>query len=788
LFFAPGASARPARFIVLTDEQAGDAADHHGDDGAATRQYRRRVRSNLDPAKQAVYRAARRFVDVALRTDGSLFSPDRGVWSAATLEGLHARFNLAPDASAASFEDKFARQLAGADSTTIQLAAEIVYVHFLVARDIGEPAKRRLVDLIIGWSPQPITIPDDLQAAFSTGVCNTGVAFKTYRPNQLWFLIDVARSWKGLDDDRRSLFLGDAWAFKAWVETVPHTAAYTQRQALLHLVFPDVFEDMVSREHKALIIGAFAGDITVPLPDDPDRALTVIREQLAAAHGPDFGFYEPGLVEHWRPEPKSPGHGEPAGEPSRRAWLIRGTEDNKSLVPDWLAGGYCSIGWLELGELPVDIDRAGLVERLRVAYPDAGDGGLRNSAGVILRFLQAMRPSDIVLAPNGADLYVGVIEDAVEYRPGGIHPWRRGVDWANSDAPIARSNVSASLYSKLRTLLTLTDISENLAELTAYLEPAGPAPVEAVTITTEAVLPDATPQLAAGLHLPQAWLQQQIDLLRRKRQIVFYGPPGTGKTFVAQALADHLTGDPSASTLVQFHPSYSYEDFFEGFRPRPAAAGMVGFELVQGPLRRIADAADHNRGHPYVLIIDEINRANVAKVFGEMYFSLEYRERAVALQYSGESLFQLPRNLYIIGTMNTVDRSIALVDAAMRRRFFFSALLPDRPPIDGLLGAWLAAKRLPADAAKIHAELNRRIGDPEVAIGPSYFMEADIANPAVLELVWEYAILPQLEEHHFGTSVDVRQRYNLDAIRHAVADQPDEPGHTEPGTADPTSE
>ena len=569
---------------------------------------------------------------------------------------------------------------------------------------------------------------------------------------------------------RRSELLADPWAFKDWVESVPQKAAYTQRQALLHLVFPEDFEDMVSREHKGLIVGAFGTEAPSPLPADPDRALSIIREQLTPEYGIGFSFYDPGVVEQWRPIPKSTSHDEPTGEPSRRAWLIRGTADDKSHVPDWLIGGYCAIGWHELGDFPIDIDRASLVERLRVAYPDASDGTNRNSAGVILRFLQSMRIGDIVLAPNGSDLYVGVVEGPVEYRPADIHlPWRRGVDWANPDAPIARAAVSAALYSKLRTLLTLTDISENLAELSAYLEPARAAPIDATIVVAEVTLPDATSKLAGELHLPQLWLQQQIDLLRRKRQLVFYGPPGTGKTFVAQALADHLTGDPSASTLVQFHPSYSYEDFFEGFRPRATSAGMVGFELVPGPLRRIAEAADHDRGRPYVLIIDEINRANVAKVFGEMYFALEYRERAVSLQYSGDSLFQLPRNLYIIGTMNTVDRSIALVDAAMRRRFYFTALLPSRPPIDELLAAWLVANNLSPDTAAIHTELNRRIGDPEVAIGPSYFMEKDIDSPGVLDLVWEHAVIPQLEEHHFGTSIDVRDRYNLDAIRSAVS-------------------
>jgi hypothetical protein len=116
------------------------------------------------------------------------------------------------------------------------------------------------------------------------------VAFKTYRPNQLWFLIDTVREWKELDPGGRTALLADPWAFKEWVEAIPQTAAYTQRQGLLHIVFPDVFEDMVSREHEALIIAAFGADSAAPLPDDPDRALAVIREQLTAEHGDEFSF------------------------------------------------------------------------------------------------------------------------------------------------------------------------------------------------------------------------------------------------------------------------------------------------------------------------------------------------------------------------------------------------------------------------------------------------------------------------------------------------------------------
>ena len=655
------------------------------------------MRSFRDPAKAPVYEAARRFVEVALRHDGSLFEPDRSVWSAWVLDDLHIRFNLAPDESSDRFEEKFQRQLVGAPTATIQLAAEVVFVHFLIARDIGGSAKRHLIDLIRSWSHEPISIPHDLDAVLDLGICNTGVAFKTYRPNQLWFLIDAIRAWKELPGAKREQLLREPWEFKDFIEVIPQKAAYTQRQALIHLVFPETFEDMVSRDHKALIVQAFKPEVPAPLPQDPDRALAIIRKQLTPEFGEDFAFYASPLVERWRPTQSGANTTQEAATEgrSRRAWLTRGTEDGQSVVPDWLSSGYCSIGWNELGEVPINIDRPTLLERLHTAYPDASDGTIRNYQGVIAKFLQTMRPNDVVLAPNGQDLYVGIVDGDVEYRAAAaLHKWRRPVEWANASEPISRSSVSPSLYSKLRTLLTITDVTENLTELEAYLAPTpGLPPAHGPAGRPEVDLSPADLDLARSLHVPVSWLDAQIELLQRKQQLVFYGPPGTGKTYLAQALADYLTRDGGAFQLVQFHPSYSYEDFFEGFRPRSTGAGTIGFELVPGPLRRLADAARSDRGRPYILIIDEMNRANLAKVFGELYFLLEYRDRAIALQYSADELFELPRNLFVLGTMNTVDRSIALVDAAMRRRFYFTALFPDRPPINATLRSWLRGTR-----------------------------------------------------------------------------------------------
>ena len=259
-----------------------------------------------------------------------------------------------------------------------------------------------------------------------------------------------------------------------------------------------------------------------------------------------------------------------------------------------------------------------------------------------------------------------------------------------------------------------------------------------------------------------------------KKQVIFQGPPGTGKTFLAKKLAEHLAGDKNRVTLVQFHPSYAYEDFVEGYRPT-LKEGQATFELRKGPLRRAAEQARNDSGTDHFLIIDEINRGNLAKVFGELYFLLEYRDEPVELLYSEEK-FRLPKNLYIIGTMNTADRSIALVDLALRRRFYFVEFRPDKYPIDGLLRRWLS-NNAPGMAwvADIVDTANKELNDRDAAIGPSYFMK-DGLNEEKVKMVWEHNVLPYIEERLFGED-EVRNRFDFDKLRKvAVSANSDENG------------
>ena len=272
--------------------------------------------------------------------------------------------------------------------------------------------------------------------------------------------------------------------------------------------------------------------------------------------------------------------------------------------------------------------------------------------------------------------------------------------------------------------------------------------------------------LAEELLWGEDELAEIISDLREKRQVIFYGPPGTGKTYVARRIAQQCRMGGGDFNIVQFHPSYSYEDFMEGFRPR-LHNGQPGFELAPGPLRRIAAQAAANPRSAYILVIDELNRGNVAKVFGELYFLLEYRDEEVQLQYSGpEQRFRLPENLWFICTMNTADRSIALMDAALRRRFYFAPFFSDRPPVQGLLRRWLERHNPPMRWLADLVDLaNDKLADRHLGVGPSYFMgNEEELDEARARRIWRRAVIPYIEEQYFGNE-DRLAEFDFDRLK-----------------------
>ena len=277
--------------------------------------------------------------------------------------------------------------------------------------------------------------------------------------------------------------------------------------------------------------------------------------------------------------------------------------------------------------------------------------------------------------------------------------------------------------------------------------------------------------LADELHLSTEFLEEICILLDEKLQIIFQGPPGTGKTFVARELAKHLSDPSGRVTFVQFHPSYAYEDFVRGFRPKITESGQSGFSLQDGPLLRAAKMAREEQGAKHFLLIDEINRGNLAKVFGELYFLLEYRDDRIHMQYQEDSEddFSLPENLYIIGTMNTADRSIALVDMALRRRFYFVEFHPDENPVKSVLRMWLEHNKLEnmTWVADVVDEVNELLKDDRhAAIGPSYFMKEGLDEEDVRR-IWKHSVVPYIEERLFGIDISL-EAFDLDKLKGQV--------------------
>ncbi len=310
--------------------------------------------------------------------------------------------------------------------------------------------------------------------------------------------------------------------------------------------------------------------------------------------------------------------------------------------------------------------------------------------------------------------------------------------------------------------------TDNLDDLVDLIEvDIGDGPIERYTLE----------DLCQDTYLEIDFWREVLLLIQDKKQIIFYGPPGTGKTWVARHFARYWVDeadDPGGDVqVVQFHPSYAYEEFVEGIRPESikGAEGQhaLSYPVKKGIFRRLCDQARLHPQRRYALVLDEINRGELPRILGELLYVIEYRRESIILPYSREP-FAIPANLYLIGTMNTADRSIALVDHALRRRFHFVQMRPD----SDILRVYFEITGDPKMvwAADLLDLMNNQLEKDGIEwhlhIGHSHFMRPDL-DEARLRLIWKHSIMPTLGEY-FYRQAERLASYRLNVLKEALGE------------------
>lgn len=784
----------------------------------------------LYPSAQLVYVAADRWKQDCLIADGSLFGADIPLDVNAGL-GLVRHFVQNPDLGSDDFLTKLRGQIGGSDVAEVQLAAELLYVHLLVAWSdaISGSRKRQIINTVLSFNDATTAIPEDLARVLDGGLVRPGQAFNSYRWKQFNLLIEFFVAVKNLPEDRRRSVLSEPASFIDLLDTVPEQGADIQRNSLQHLLFPDVFPAMVSRDHRELALETWpqlAGADDSPAPMRLARLCQQLEPNQTWDREAFTNLYRSPYWWQWL-------------KPSAGwslfldwgAWFLDRVDVDREereyklhtagMLSELRASAEAEQDWVEQMRLTFKdtnvvswrvfdpfltwarTDLASATSALRILWDGADPAAIDRFAAVV----PAEAAETLGARLSIASFLLGAV-DVTSYPT-----WRsRVVDRAYQLTGFAKSQPTATdgeHYDRFMEFLDLlVDSSDEhfggrvrdrldaqgLVWTMLQLEPdpdwgpqateavlswragKGTAPVEdtggqedpAFTEEQGAAEDDESrtlSDLSAELYLEPSFLDDTVALLADKRQAIFYGPPGTGKTFVARKLANWLAGSSDRVSLVQFHPAYAYEDFIEGLRPQE---GTAGFHLVAGPLVNLAARAEADPTHDYVLIVDEINRGNVARVFGELYFLLEYRNEAIRLLYS-EAPFRLPHNLLIIGTMNSADRSIAVLDGALRRRFYFRHFDATTDPVAAVLGRYLADKHPDLTwLAAVVGRANELLDDPGVAIGPSHFIRDDL-DETWIERIWRASILPTLEDHFYGQADQLR-RFDLETLRGEVGD------------------
>lgn len=426
--------------------------------------------------------------------------------------------------------------------------------------------------------------------------------------------------------------------------------------------------------------------------------------------------------------------------------------DNASMWDEFYKFSIMGIGWDDVTDLKGFSSKEEIKEYMKKVYDPSYS--YKNNAHCLWQFANEIKVGDVIFVKKGMHKIIGkgiVTSDYIYDTSRSTYKHIRKVDWQN------KGEWEHPGQAVMKTLTNISAYPDYVQKLLAlFAEDTSEEVSEQKEIKYPLYSKD---DFLNEVYMDEDTYNTLTELLEAKYNVILQGAPGVGKTFAAKRLAYSIMGqkDTSRVAMVQFHQSYSYEDFIQGYRP-----SKDGFELENGTFYKFCKEAEEDNERPYFFIIDEINRGNLSKILGELMMLIEKDKRGekIKLLYSNE-WFTVPQNVRIIGMMNTADRSLALMDYALRRRFAFFDFAPAFPS-EGFKN-YLAEKNSPKLESLITAveSLNNTISADEslgdgLRIGHSYFCTDGEITDEWLKSVVEYEVIPLIKEYWFDEPTKVR--------------------------------